>query len=101
MGVLEDSKIRFNTLIVTVVACFSLTTATAAFAWKASNTLTKIDNELKAQSAAISEVKENSYTLSRAAEQALRMAIENPGMRVPDPRDPSKLIVVHQGAIDK
>lgn len=32
------------------------------------------------------------YTVSAAAEQALRMALENPGLRVPDPRDPSRII---------
>lgn len=39
-------------------------------------------------------VKEDRYTLTMASEKALRTAIENPGMRVPDPRDPSKIIVV-------
>ena len=34
------------------------------------------------------------YTLTMASEKALRTAIENPGMRVPDPRDPSRVIVV-------
>lgn len=37
------------------------------------------------------------FTLSAASEAALRQAIENPGYRVPDPRDPSKVIVVREG----
>lgn len=37
---------------------------------------------------------ENRITIAAASEQALRMAIENPGMRVPDPRDPNRIIVV-------
>lgn len=38
------------------------------------------------------------YTLAAASEQALRMAIENPGMRVPDPRDPQQVLVVESAA---
>jgi len=34
------------------------------------------------------------YSLTQASERALRTAIENPGMRVPDPRDPNKIILV-------
>ena len=34
------------------------------------------------------------FTLAAASEQALREAIENPGHRVPDPRDPSQIIEV-------
>lgn len=34
------------------------------------------------------------FTLTAASEQALREAIENPGHRVPDPRDPSQIIEV-------
>lgn len=34
------------------------------------------------------------FTKTAAAEQALRMAIENPGIKVPDPRDPNRIIEV-------
>lgn len=34
------------------------------------------------------------YTISAATESALREAIENPGHRVPDPRNPGDVIVV-------
>lgn len=39
-------------------------------------------------------VETDRYTLTMASERALREAIENPGLRVPDPRDPNKIIVV-------
>jgi len=42
----------------------------------------------------ISEVQQNQYTMALASETALRRAIENPGHREPDPRDPSRVIVV-------
>lgn len=35
-------------------------------------------------------------SLAALSEQALRMAIENPGLRVPDPRDPNRIIVVER-----
>ena len=35
------------------------------------------------------------FSMTAAAEAALRQAIENPGMRVVDPRDPTKVIVVN------
>ena len=34
------------------------------------------------------------FGIAAAAEVALRQAIANPGMKVPDPRDPSRVIVV-------
>lgn len=39
-------------------------------------------------------VENDRYTLTMASEKALREAIENPGFRVPDPRDPTNIIVV-------
>jgi len=41
------------------------------------------------------DVSYDRYTLTMASEKALRTAIENPGIRVPDPRDPNKIIVVN------
>lgn len=43
------------------------------------------------------QMKDDRYTLTAASEKALRTAIENPGMRVPDPRDPDKIISVREG----
>lgn len=37
------------------------------------------------------------YTLSMASEDAMRESIMNPGHRVPDPRNPGKVIVVEGG----
>lgn len=42
----------------------------------------------------IQAMRRDTYTLSNASEAAARMALYNPGMRVPDPRDPSKVIEV-------
>lgn len=42
----------------------------------------------------VSTIEGQRYSKPEAVEQAMRMAIENPGMRVPDPRNPSQIIIV-------
>ena len=46
------------------------------------------------KSAVLDRLVEDHYGITAASEAALRQAIENPGMRVPDPRDPERVIVV-------
>ena len=57
-------------------------------------------NEMDSMKNSINQIEEDSrkdrYTLTAASEKALRTAIENPGHRVVDPRDPSKIIVVKE-----
>lgn len=55
----------------------------------------KIDGLMKDLDAA----KDERYRMTNASEDALRMAIENPGLRVPDPRNPGKVFVVQVGAV--
>lgn len=55
--------------------------------------LNNINSQLK-------DWRQSTYTLPAAAEVALRMAIENPRMRVPDPRDPNKIIVVTASVLE-
>lgn len=45
----------------------------------------------------IAELKDHQYTITAACEHALRLAIANPKMNVPDPRNPSELISVQRG----
>ena len=54
----------------------------------------KLQRDMQDQRLDFEALKSETYTLPMAAEQALRMAIENPGMRVPDPRNPNEVIVV-------
>lgn len=60
--------------------------ASLTIGWRAAVVLSRIDRRL-------ASLEESRYTLPAAAEHALRFALENPGLSVPDPRDPSKLIV--------
>lgn len=62
-------------LVVTIVCCT---------VWL-STKLSKIDSRL-------SKLEEDHYTKAEAAESSLRLAIENPSINVPDPRNPGKLI---------
>lgn len=47
----------------------------------------------------LASLERDHYGITAASEQALRQAIANPGHRVPDPRDPNKLIVVEDGQV--
>ena len=76
----QDTKITIGT----AVACMSIAIAGT---WRFSEALKDI--EMK-----VDHLARDAYPLTAACEQALRMAIENPGFRVPDPRDPNKIIVV-------
>lgn len=38
------------------------------------------------------DLKRNGYTKAEACEHALRLKIANPALRVPDPRNPTRLI---------
>jgi len=55
---------------------------------------TQVRDLKSATDARLAELRDSTYTLARASEVALRSAIENPGSRVIDPRDPSKVITV-------
>lgn len=47
--------------------------------------------------AQITQLKSDQYTMAMAAESALRLAINNPGLKVPDPRSPGQIIEVETG----
>ena len=69
-----------------VFAISIIGTATSA-TWYLSGKITSFETRMKT-------VEDDRYTLAMASERALREAIENPGHRVPDPRDPNRIIVV-------
>ena len=59
----------------------------------------RVDGSVDALQMEFTLWKNNQYSLTSASEDALRMAVENPGMRVPDPRHPGSVIVVEVGRI--
>lgn len=79
----ENMNIRVVSVIAGVVALSGFVIAATIWA-------NNLDHQIKALSLQMGD----RYTLTMAAENALRTALENPGMRVPDPRNPGSVIVV-------
>ncbi len=78
------------TIGISAACVFCLSAAGAVY--KATNILNSIDQRLATVETGVN----NGYKLADACEQALRMAIENPGFKVPDPRDPTRIIEVRR-----
>lgn len=92
MTLTTDTKITIGTAVAVV-------TTSIAATWWFSQQLSQFRNELVTMSGRISQGEAEvakAYTLAAASEVALRMALENPGLRVPDPRDPSQLIIARR-----
>jgi len=98
MAILEDSKIQFRSVVAIVGGMLVLTISFIGGTWKLALVMNTMTTQIINLHDDLENVKSNSYTLSRASEQALRTALENPSLRVPDPRDPNKLIVVYSAA---
>lgn len=86
---LEDSKMRVRSVVAAIIA---MGTIGGSGVWYVATVVNDIKRD-------ISEMRSNSYTLDRASEVALRQAIENPGLRIPNPRDPTQVIVVTAGRV--
>lgn len=48
----------------------------------------------------VDEIKNNRWTIAQECESVLRTAILNPGIKMPDPRNPGSVIVVEQSIVD-
>ncbi len=79
-----------STLTITLAAASGLLIFAIGATWWVAKTLSNITTQIRTMLTRL----DNAFTIEKASEQALRMAIENPGMRVPDPRDPTKIIEV-------
>lgn len=63
-----------------------LMTVMCGLVWRAASTLTDMQNELKSQSTAIAELKGTMWTKQEHETWALRLANQNPTMKVPETR---------------
>jgi len=72
----------------------SVLTATGGAVWRIGVLFNRIDKKMDHIDGRVGDLEEDSFGVSKACELALRGAILNPGMRVPDPRDPSQVITV-------
>lgn len=71
-----------------------ITVAVVCTTW-ISKRLNKIDQAFTALGGRLEAIEQrelDNYTLAQAEVHALRTAIANPSMKVPDPRDPSRII---------
>jgi len=89
---------RFNEYKPLIVFMSSLVVSAISLVWYLSAQKSAIDTRMAVMEVQLVElanaIQDDRYTLTQAAERALRSAIENPGLRVPDPRDPSTIITV-------
>lgn len=60
----------------------------------AQQALAQVQQSLDVVARDVKAIQDDKYTLSSASEYALRLAIANPGMKVPDPRVPDRVICV-------
>lgn len=92
-------------VVLFMMLCVTLVTTGWGAAWYVSSMVKKFDSGRVSLQQEVEQIKKavdairvdastDKYTLSAASENALRTAIENPGMRVPDPRNPSDIFVV-------
>ena len=65
--------------------------------WRASEFTADIYAQMESLRRDINRVTEERFTMAQGAEQALRLAMENPGIRVPDPRNPGQFFEVRNG----
>lgn len=93
---------------ISIGAAFAAVLAAAGFGWRAQAILTSINENVKESTSQFSAkldklstrldsletVMADRFTKTAAAEWALRLVIENPAIKVPDPREPSKTIQV-------
>ena len=78
---------------------FLIITAVIGAAAVINKRLKSMEDRLATNEQKVVSIETDRYTLSMAVEQALRLAIANPGMHVPDPRDPSKSVTVTSAVI--
>lgn len=83
----------------TLRAVIALIGVVITCSWWLSNKVGAIDKSLTEMSNRIVLLEDGRFSKAEAAEQAYRMAIENPGLRVPDPRNPAQIIIVQAATI--
>ena len=81
MTISDNTKIKAGVVIAAIAACCTL--AVTLFGLRSD----------------VDEIKANRWTLAQQCEHALRTAIFNPGMKVPDPRSPGQSILVGEAKV--
>ena len=101
MDLTPDAKFK-----ITAVGLLGMFTAAFGFGWKFQSTLSQINQSLKDtvyrldsveskltdRIDAFEVVMQDRWTKSQAAEWSLRMLVMNPSLKIPDPREPMRLL---------
>lgn len=88
----RETVFKFGPILTLIIALIGCT-------WTVTNHLAALDKTISEIANRVESVEKNSFTIPMAEASALRTAILNPGTRVPDPRDPTKVITVRSAQI--
>ncbi|MFN0133440.1 MAG: hypothetical protein ACKVW3_13050 [Phycisphaerales bacterium] len=94
MKLSTDAKITLGTALTVVSISISATWWFSQQLSGLKSEITFISERMGRNENDLASAKTALYSMAAASEQALRMALENPGLRVPDPRDPNRIIEV-------
>lgn len=89
-SITKETKISLS-LALLLVSC---TGAVVGSIWRFAGRVDEVTRQTEQVNVKLESMKSEMFTQSQAAEQALRTAMLNPGLRVPDPRNPGQVIVV-------
>lgn len=90
MTLTPDSKFKITVGMFTVVIGWS-----AYAGWKVNDTISRVNQSIKDVNDKITNLESSvadRFTKTAAAEWALRIVVSNPTLKIPDPRDPSRLL---------
>lgn len=82
-----DKSAKISLVTAASIILFAITTT-----WNVSRNVEAAQNETKALKDRMTKLESEAYTIPMACEVALRTVIANPGMSLPDPRDPKQMI---------
>lgn len=78
----------------TIGAVGALLVGAVGGTWTAASYAAGIQRQLESISDDFDKFRQDRFTTAMASEQALRTAMANPGMKVPDPRNPGQFFFV-------
>lgn len=91
----ENTKVPLRALLATLLLVGGGIATFAGGVWYLGRALQRIDGRLETLESRITAVEQSdNITSAKASELALRAAIANPGLKLPDPRNPSLYIRV-------
>ena len=90
--VMQATSVSWDGLLV----AGSVMIATVGAVWKYSVMFNRLLTRMQQTEDRIMALEDDAFGLAKMCELALRTALNNPDMNIPDPRNPSKIICVQQ-----